>query len=110
MTSAGADGSDAVLAVLGELVVDLLGGELRHQLPAPHPLAVLDRQPLDPGGGGGLQVGLARRSKRLIVLDVDSTLVRGEVIDELAARMYDTPHEFNAEMQAEAWAWLEKWV
>ncbi|WP_346622267.1 phosphoserine phosphatase SerB [Blastococcus montanus] len=32
------------------------------------------------------QVGLARRSKRLIVLDVDSTLVRGEVIDELAAR------------------------
>ncbi|WP_456598953.1 phosphoserine phosphatase SerB [Blastococcus sp. SYSU DS0616] len=32
------------------------------------------------------QVGIARRSKRLIVLDVDSTLVRGEVIDELAAR------------------------
>jgi phosphoserine phosphatase len=32
------------------------------------------------------QVGLARRSKRLVVLDVDSTLVRGEVIDELAAR------------------------
>ena len=32
------------------------------------------------------QVGLARRSKRLIVLDVDSTLVEGEVIDELAAR------------------------
>jgi phosphoserine phosphatase len=30
--------------------------------------------------------GLARRNKRLIVLDVDSTLVRGEVIDELAAR------------------------
>jgi phosphoserine phosphatase len=32
------------------------------------------------------RTGLARRSKRLIVLDVDSTLVRGEVIDELAAR------------------------
>jgi phosphoserine phosphatase len=32
------------------------------------------------------RVGLARRNKRLIVLDVDSTLVRGEVIDELAAR------------------------
>jgi phosphoserine phosphatase len=32
------------------------------------------------------QAGLARRSKRLIVLDVDSTLVRGEVIDELAAK------------------------
>ena len=32
------------------------------------------------------EAGLSRRSKRLIVLDVDSTLVRGEVIDELAAR------------------------
>jgi phosphoserine phosphatase len=32
------------------------------------------------------RAGLARRSKRLVVLDVDSTLVRGEVIDELAAR------------------------
>jgi phosphoserine phosphatase len=32
------------------------------------------------------QAGLVRRSKRLIVLDVDSTLVRGEVIDELAVR------------------------
>jgi phosphoserine phosphatase len=28
--------------------------------------------------------GLARRSKRLVVLDVDSTLVQGEAIDELA--------------------------
>ncbi len=23
---------------------------------------------------------------------------------------YDTPHEFNSEMQAEAWAWLKKWI
>jgi phosphoserine phosphatase len=30
------------------------------------------------------QVGLARRSKRLIVLDVDSTLVAGEIIETLA--------------------------
>lgn len=30
------------------------------------------------------KVGLLRRSKRLIVFDVDSTLVQGEVIDELA--------------------------
>lgn len=30
--------------------------------------------------------GLDRRTKRLIVLDVDSTLVQGEVIDSLAAR------------------------
>ncbi|MBI4664705.1 MAG: dienelactone hydrolase family protein [Verrucomicrobia bacterium] len=25
-------------------------------------------------------------------------------------RLYDTPHEFNAEMQAEAWEWLKRWV
>jgi phosphoserine phosphatase len=32
------------------------------------------------------RVGLARRTKRLIVFDVDSTLVQGEVIEMLAAR------------------------
>ena len=32
------------------------------------------------------RVGLGRRSKRLIVFDVDSTLVQGEVIEMLAAR------------------------
>jgi phosphoserine phosphatase len=30
--------------------------------------------------------GLARRAKRLVVMDVDSTLIEGEVIEELAAR------------------------
>ena len=25
-------------------------------------------------------------------------------------RLYDTPHEFNLEMQVEAWDWLERWV
>jgi dienelactone hydrolase len=29
---------------------------------------------------------------------------------KLRMRLYDTPHEFNAEMQAEAWEWLKKWV
>jgi hypothetical protein len=28
------------------------------------------------------------------------------VPDRLRTRMYDTPHQFNAEMQAEAWEWL----
>jgi phosphoserine phosphatase len=32
------------------------------------------------------RAGLSRRAKRLVVLDVDSTLVQGEGIDELAAR------------------------
>lgn len=30
--------------------------------------------------------------------------------DRLVTRWYDVPHEFNAQMQAEAWAWLRKWV
>jgi dienelactone hydrolase len=25
-------------------------------------------------------------------------------------RLYDTPHEFNTDMQQEAWAWLKKWL
>lgn len=33
------------------------------------------------------KAGLLRRSKRLIVLDVDSTLIQGEVIDALAAKV-----------------------
>lgn len=30
--------------------------------------------------------------------------------DRIATRLYDTPHEFNAEMQQEAWAWLKRWL
>jgi hypothetical protein len=32
------------------------------------------------------------------------------VPDRCRTRLYDTPHEFNLEMQAEAWAWLRRWV
>ncbi len=32
------------------------------------------------------------------------------VADRFRARLYDTPHEFNLEMQAEAWEWLRRWV
>lgn len=32
------------------------------------------------------------------------------VPEKLRLRLYDTPHEFNAEMQMEAWEWLRKWV
>ncbi len=32
------------------------------------------------------------------------------VADRFRARLYDTPHEFNVEMQAEAWAWLRRWL
>jgi dienelactone hydrolase len=30
------------------------------------------------------------------------------VPDRVRTRLYDTPHEFNAEMQTEAWAWLAR--
>jgi dienelactone hydrolase len=32
------------------------------------------------------------------------------VPEHFRARLYDTPHEFNTEMQAEAWAWLKQWI
>jgi len=32
------------------------------------------------------------------------------VADRFRARLYDTPHEFNLEMQAEAWEWLRRWI
>lgn len=30
--------------------------------------------------------------------------------DRLAVRWYDAPHEFNRQMQAEAWSWLNRWL
>ena len=30
--------------------------------------------------------------------------------DRVRCRIFDAPHEFNLEMQAEAWQWLAKWV
>jgi dienelactone hydrolase len=30
--------------------------------------------------------------------------------EKVRTRLYDTPHEFNAAMQDEAWAWLERWL
>ena len=48
--------------------------------------AALARESLDQGADVAVQRGgLHRRAMRLIVLDVDSTLIRGEVIDLLAA-------------------------
>lgn len=32
------------------------------------------------------------------------------VPDRQLCRLYDTPHEFNPEMQAEGWSWFRKWV
>ena len=32
------------------------------------------------------------------------------ITEKLKVRLYDTPHEFNAEMQAEAWEWLGRYM
>lgn len=32
------------------------------------------------------------------------------VPEKINCRLFDTPHEFNSAMQAEAWAWLKQWV
>jgi phosphoserine phosphatase len=57
-----------------------------------HPPGTLRARLVDVARSAGVDVaveraGLARRSKRLIVFDVDSTLVQGEVIEMLAARV-----------------------
>jgi dienelactone hydrolase len=30
--------------------------------------------------------------------------------EKFRGHLYDSPHEFNREMQTEAWAWLKKWI
>jgi phosphoserine phosphatase len=57
----------------------------------PHPHGTLRARLVEVARSAGVDVaveraGLARRGKRLIVFDVDSTLVQGEVIEMLAAR------------------------
>src|SRR5882757_5714242 len=56
-----------------------------------HPHGTLRSKLVEVAASVGVDVaveraGLARRSKRLIVFDVDSTLIQGEVIEMLAAR------------------------
>ncbi len=39
-----------------------------------------------------------------------ASYAKAGVPDRIRTRLYDTPHEFNSEMQAEAWDWLKRWV
>jgi dienelactone hydrolase len=41
---------------------------------------------------------------------LNTCYAKAGVPDKCRTRLYDTPHEFNAEMQAEAWEWLRRWV
>ena len=35
---------------------------------------------------------------------------KARVPEKCRTRLYDAPHEFNQQMQAEAWDWLRKWL
>jgi hypothetical protein len=35
---------------------------------------------------------------------------KADIPERLKTSLYDAPHEFNADMQTEAWAWLKRWV
>ena len=41
---------------------------------------------------------------------LNACYAKAGVPDHCRTRFYETPHEFNAEMQAEAWAWLKRFV
>jgi dienelactone hydrolase len=41
---------------------------------------------------------------------LNACYAKAGVPDHCRTRLYETPHEFNAEMQAEAWAWLKRFV
>lgn len=41
---------------------------------------------------------------------LNACYAKAGVPDHCATRFYETPHEFNLEMQTEAWAWLKRFV
>jgi len=41
---------------------------------------------------------------------LQAAYAKAGVADHCRTRLYDTPHEFNGEMQTEAWAWLKRWL
>ncbi len=41
---------------------------------------------------------------------LEACYAKAGLADRCRTRLYDSPHQFNAEMQAEAWAWLERFV
>jgi hypothetical protein len=41
---------------------------------------------------------------------LEACYAKAGVPERCRTRLYDSPHQFNAEMQAEAWEWLGKYV
>ena len=87
-TALAAEGAN--IEKIGRLSENTLASvEIHAQLPADRDSEVLKRSLLAVATSAGFDVSLQpeslyRRSKRLVVLDMDSTLIRIEVIDELA--------------------------
>jgi phosphoserine phosphatase len=83
-------GEGANIEKIGRLSEDTLASvEIHASLPAGRDSEALKRGLLAVGTSAGFDVSLQReslyrRSKRLVVMDMDSTLIRIEVIDELA--------------------------
>lgn len=41
---------------------------------------------------------------------LNACYAKAGIADRCRTRLFDSPHQFNGEMQAEAWAWLERFV
>jgi dienelactone hydrolase len=41
---------------------------------------------------------------------IDACFRKAGVPDRQRCRLYDAPHQFNVEMQAEAWSWIGRWL
>jgi dienelactone hydrolase len=41
---------------------------------------------------------------------LEASYRKAGIVEKVRTRFYDTPHEFNSEMQDEAWDWLKRWV
>jgi hypothetical protein len=41
---------------------------------------------------------------------LEACYAKAGIADRCRTRLYDSPHQFSVEMQAEAWAWLERFV
>ena len=41
---------------------------------------------------------------------IEACFRKADAGDHQRCRLYDTPHEFNPQMQVEAWKWLARWM
>src|SRR5204863_835366 len=70
-------------------------------LAMPKPLLVINGSKDDLFHPDGVRASFAK---------LNACYVKASVPGHCRTRWYDTPHEFNTEMQAEAWEWLKRWI